>query len=609
MDIEKTKSVLTVALLLSGFYAFLVANLYLIQVIRAPEHKAVQENLQTRLQFKQGSTLFERPARGAIYDRNGHALALGYCTWKVLFDMKPEHRPRKGQKALTRAQRIDVFSGLLHDLNIPHSKLEMLEKIQNGTYTRIINGEEKILPKRGIVLARNIHPDACAHIARIMRSLRIGNFGFVLESQREYPYGADVAEIVGFVGQTKDSPEISGRAGIEGKLDDLLRSSPGRFVCDKDGAGRELEIRSAWIEEPRVGWDVHLTLDVDLQKIAGDALKKARTKARCEGGVAIVLDSQSGAVLAMKSEPEISLEDVRSGRSQTLRSRAVTDSLEPGSTIKPLILAKAIEKHAATWEERFDTNHGRRVFRSARRTRTLKDSHPHGILSAEEIIIQSSNIGMAMIGWEKLGYDRLLDAVGELKLGRQLNIFLPGVARHHIPKRSIRAPIYPGVSLPFGHQIAMTPLAMTAAFNIFATGGVYHPPHIVAEVRRGDEVLPRELKSERLLPEDIANHMLHVLGRTTEEGTARVLKKLDWHVGAKTGTAQILGSPVRAFNSSMIAIAPLDDPKLTVYVCLFDVRITKATGGQTAGPAVAEILEGCLKHLGVPRDKALEVKR
>ncbi|MFT7620731.1 MAG: cell division protein FtsI/penicillin-binding protein 2, partial [Planctomycetota bacterium] len=455
MSSGRHRQVMRISLLLCAMYALLAARLYHVQVTEAATLSRTQIKYQTRLPYRLGSAQFERPPRGAIYDRNGKSLAVGYDTFRLLLDMYPLHKPRKkNAKPLSMAQRIDVLSGVLDDLAIEHSKLDMLEKAADGYYNKVMpNGEDRRVCKRGIVLLKGLLPWHRRYIKKIMHGLRITNFGFLADATRQYPHGELVAEIVGFVGQNKETKgEIAGRAGIEASMEGILAATPGKFVCEKDGRGKEMELNASWQDEPEFGYDVNLTLDVDVQEIAADALAKACKAFNCPSGSAIVLDSNTGEILAMTSYPRVSVEAVRAGdiSAKDFTCLPFTATFEPGSTIKPLILAKAIEKGKVRWLQTFDTNNGRRIFRSDKRNRWVSDSHPNQVLTAEEVIIKSSNIGIAMIGFEEMGYDELVNSIHELGLQNRIKLRMPGSPKHEVPMHNNPRQIDAGVSVPFG---------------------------------------------------------------------------------------------------------------------------------------------------------------
>ncbi len=603
MPSGRSKQVIRISLVLCAMYAVLAARLYHVQVTEAADHGKTQQGFQTRSKHRIGASQFERPARAGIFDRHGKALALGFDTFELLLDMYPGHKPRdKKAKPLSISQRIGVLCGVLDDLDIPHKPMDFLDKAQNGFYTKVVDGKEKVYCKRGIKLLEGVTPWQVDYIRKVMANRRIANFGFIPEATRVYPEGELVTEIVGFVGETKESNGVvAGRAGLELSMDRFLSAEKGRYTCEKDGHGHELDLKGRWLKVPKEGYDVHITIDVDLQQIARDELKAICAQVGCHSGSVLILDSNTAEILAMAS-----YEKPVKGKPKNPIAPCfpVAGTYEPGSTIKPLFLAMAIQKGCVSWGQIIDVNHGRRVFRSKSRARTVSDSHSYGqSMSVEEIIIMSSNVGMAIIGFEKMGFRKLVDSIRELGLQKEPQIYLHGAKNGQRIRYDEEKPIYPGVSIPFGHQITMSPLALTSTFNVFATGGIYHAPKLVMEVRKGGESTPNRSSSKRLIREDIADRMLDVLEQTVERGTATLLKDLPWHVGAKTGTAQLWGKNRGAFNSSIIAIAPVAAPRLTIYVGLYNVRGKVVTGGRTAGVAMKNIIEKGLRHLRVAPDR------
>ena len=607
MPAGRVQQVLRISLILCAMYALLAARLYHVQVTESEKLARHQRSAQTRSRYKIGKSLFERPPRGSIEDRNGRLLAVGFDRYRLLMDLLPGHRPFDGSEPLDIAGRVDVLCDVLDDLGIAHDRRRLHER--TASRFRLIettDGRMVKRPRRGVVLVKGLLPHARAHIRRVMKDRQIVNFAFEAEATRRYPQGDLTAELIGYVGHgAKPGSGVRGRAGVEAALDLLLDSRRGRFLCEKDGWGEEFEVESGWLEAPREAHDVTLTIDVQLQRLVDRELKSAIERTGATGGVGIVLDSRTAEILAMRSRPVASLAALRSGdlAPEDFVCVAAQHIFEPGSTIKPLVMARAIQDGFVGWEDRFDTNGGTRRFTHGRLARLVTDSTPHDVLTATDVIVHSSNIGMAMIGHERMGFSRLMEAVEGLGLRERIGIRLPGVPRGRLPRRDHPRPFYPAVSIPFGHQVAMTPLALTARFNVFATGGVYREPRLVARVRNGESVHENPLRERRLIDARISDRMLDVLEQTVERGTAKALRDLDWHVAAKTGTAQRLPYSIRAFNSSVVAIAPVADPRVTVYVCLFDLRGTVVTGGSTAGPAVREIIRGCLEYLGVPGDR------
>ena len=614
MPAGRTQQVLRISFLLFSMYALLAARLFHVQVTTADSWAHEQFSREVRSRHRIGKSLFERGQRGRIVDRQGRLLATGYECYSLVVDPHAEHQPRKGQPQLKLDERLALLSDVLSDLRVEHDRSDLLERgTDRWRHIKKADGEIVLRQRRAIILAKALLPFEKDYVQKVMCKSRITNFFFLPEVQRCYPQGELVAEIVGFVGRVNSSNTdiVSGQNGVESALDLFLAGKNGRFYCDKDGHGREFEIEENWDQQPDDGWDVELTIDLRIQQVVDDALRRVYEKFPCKAAAAVVLDSRNAEILALRSYPSSSLTALRAGdlKPGEFRCRAVTDAHEPGSTFKPFILAKAIEKGYVTWSDRFDTNHGRRVFRQGKRTRYLNDSVPHSVLDAEEVIIKSSNIGMAIIGHEKMGYDSLHVSLNELRVRQLMGIRFPGQAQPQVPRKQNTKPLDGGVSIPFGHELALSPLSVTVLFNAFANSGVCHEPTLLKSLTKADQIVASETHSHAIIRPEVADRMLTVLERTVNEGTAKVLKKLKWRAAAKTGTAQILTTPGRDFNSSMIAIAPVSAPRLTVYVGIYDLTGDVVGGGQTAGPAVAEILDEALTILRTPRDKATEDDR
>ena len=328
----------------------------------------------------------------------------------------------------------------------------------------------------------------------------------------------------------------------------------------------------------------------------------------CEGASAVVLETSTNRILAMKSLPDASVEDLRAGRASAklFRSRPVMDSYVPGSTFKPFVMAKARERGWVEWDRSFDTQGGRRSFRLGHAATSVRDSSRHGVLSARDVIVKSSNIGMAMLGFDILGLDRLYEAVDAWEFRRKPGLLFPGQRGARYLSREKANPLFTATRLPYGHEITIPPLLLAAKFGVFGTRGVYHEPRLVDWIGRADgEREIRERPARTILDPRIAEEMRSVLGDVVEDGTARVLKDLPWTAAAKTGTAQVMtkGGHTGKYHASLVAFAPATAPAVTVYVGVYEVSGRRFYGGSTAGPAVRGILERTLTRLGVPKDK------
>lgn len=410
------RHVLRIAFLLFGLYAMLAARLFHVQVTTASDFGERLHSMSRRVSYRIGRAQFERGRRGRILDSRDQVLALGYDTYRLMIDPSLPHRPRRASAALDLTSRVHLASDVLSDLAVEHDLDELLDKGTETHFRRVLDdGTDVLVERRSRLLLSGILPHERQYFLEIMRQNRVRNFYFEAESQREYPQGDVVAEIVGFLGHVEDDPEgtARGRAGIEMTFERKLGGRHGRYHCEQDGRGREIDLNGRWEEHPADGAEIGLTLDLRVQELVSDAITEVNASFDCDSVTGIVLETQTGRILAMRSVPAFTLEDLRAARvpMQDTRCRAVSDSYAPGSTFKPFVVARAIEQGIVAWDDEFDTNNGRRVFRHGRHGRLLKDSSEHGILSVTEIITKSSNIGMAMIGFEEMGIERLYDAV------------------------------------------------------------------------------------------------------------------------------------------------------------------------------------------------------
>ncbi|MEZ6196040.1 MAG: penicillin-binding protein 2 [Planctomycetota bacterium] len=607
---KREKITRIVALLLFSGHALIVSKLVNVQITKADSHAREQAVRTARPAYKRGSGQFERGRRGTIVDARGTPLALGFDTYRLVVDPGLELGPEEPD---LRA-RLDICADALENVGVQFRRDLFLERGLDRFFESSIPGAEP-RKRRRRVLIDGLEPAERDYLASVLwpsvesDARPIRGFTFEAESAREYPSSGLVSEIVGFVGQSATDPETGdrGRAGIEYALDRLLAGTRGAFFCQRDGRGREYDLNGFWLEEPRDGVDIGLTIDVQIQDIVDRAIRKVHAEVPCAAVSGIVLETATGRILAMKSTPSATIEDLREGRAkfEDLQCRAATHLYPPGSTFKPFVVARALEAGVVDWGDRFDTNNGRKRLEYGRGGRIVNDSKPHQILSLSEVISLSSNIGMAEIGLYRLKPEGLHDAITSFGFGKRTGILIPGEPRGDFTSKEKMNPLFFGTSASYGQEISLTPLQLAARFSIFGTGGVYAEPTVVAWVKDGERRVENRRRRVRMVREDVANAIRAALVETVETGTAKFLNELDWSVAAKTGTAQILPprDGVPHFNSSVVALAPAETPRITVYVAVHEVSGRTFYGGSTAGPAVGEIIDQTLRLLGEPPNK------
>lgn len=414
---------------------------------------------------------------------------------------------------------------------------------------------------------------------------------------RDYPQTHLAGQIVGFVGA-----EARGLDGLELHLDTLLRPASGGYQVIRSARRDALWIQPGTYRPSEDGQTLRLSLDAHLQSIAERELAATVEKFGAVSGQMVVMDPHSGAILAMANVPLFDPGDFRRADANLRRNRSVTDVFEPGSTFKPLVWAALTEAGAARIEEMIDctadgvwrTDYGRR----------LRDVRGHGKVSWEEVLVHSSNIGMAKVA-ERVSQRDLYEIVRRFGFGQASGSGLPGEVRgllNPLPRWTK----YSQSSLPMGQEIGTTALQMVRAFATLANGGYLVTPSIqMPEMDAHGQPLLMPAQT-RVLSPAIADHTRRVMRRVMEEGTGRRAQSEKYELFGKTGTAQLPdfekgGYHQDRYVSSFIAGAPLDRPRLVIgcFIQEPDKKIGHY-GGVVAGPPVRVVMEEALAYLGVP---------
>ena len=518
--------------------------------------------------------------RGPLIDRRGRTLAETRVAWRLFVDPQLIEDPGTFSETLTRRLGLDPMA------------------VETAMHERP--------GSRYIVVAPRLDPvslDPARRLAAAMPGVAIEPY-----MVRDYPRGPTAGQVVGFT-----NSEGLGLEGLEAAADGRLGAEPGRATLLRDPGRRPLWLvgsttrraadHGAWAT-PSDGRAVRLTLDLSLQEIAEEELERQIQAFGAESGQMVVLDPRNGEVLALANAPRFDPALAGVTAPELRRNRVVTDVFEPGSVMKPLVWAAATELGLAEPDEVIDcTEEG---WWKPARGPVLRDAHPQGKLTWEEVLVQSSNIGIAKVV-EEMGpaaLDRVLRAHG---LGRPTGSGLPGELG------GILRPVgsWSGTDLsriPIGQAIAVTPLQMTVAYTPLANDGRLVPPVLFAPAGPGAPALaPAEpVRETRVLSPETAALTRSVLRRVMLEGTGRKADSGRWPLFGKTGTAQLPdlergGYEADGYASTFIAGAPVEHPRLLVGC--FIHRPDKSIGhygGTVAGPAVQRFLERALAYLGVP---------
>jgi cell division protein FtsI (penicillin-binding protein 3) len=404
--------------------------------------------------------------------------------------------------------------------------------------------------------------------------------------QRHHPH-ADLARSV--LGAVVDG---EGSGGIEQAFERLLGGTPGREVVARDNAGREIPGERVTIEPPRSGGEVVLTIDMDLQEIAQQALQEAMAETEARGGDVVVSDPSTGEILALVS--------IRDGTASALS--ALNTPYEPGSTLKPFTVAALLERGLASLDDTIDVGNGSwRV-----EGRTLHDTHTKGRITLGEALRESSNVGVAMAALE-LDAGAQYQSLRDFGFGSYTGIELPGEVAGTLRRPAGWTRQSPA-SLAIGYEISVTPLQMTMAYGALANGGLLMQPRIVREVRSGDgEVLERfEARVvRRVVEEDVAATVASALVGVVEDGTGTSARLASFAVAGKSGTAWLNtgdGYEEGAYYSSFVSFFPADAPQLVVFVGLDRPR-GEYYGGAVAAPVTRATMEAALAARATPLDR------
>jgi len=396
---------------------------------------------------------------------------------------------------------------------------------------------------------------------------------------RAYPEGGIARSLLGSVDE-----KGQGQSGLELLFDSLLVGTEGEVVWRRDARGELYPVPEAERSLPRPGRDVFLTIDLELQEIAEQALALALSETGASGGDVVMADPRTGELLAVAS--------VRDDRKFGIP--AFTDPYEPGSTVKPFLIATLLQENRATLDDRVDVENGE--WRTAHRT--IRDVHGYDSLSVAEILLKSSNIGAAKLAGRLergLQYSYLRDFGFGTPTGVRVPSESAGLLRRPASWSAVSQ-----ASLAFGYELMITSVQMVAAYGSLANGGVLMRPTLVREIRdfNGDAFWRSDPEPvRRVVHPDVASKVTEVLTWVvSEEGTGRRAALETLSIAGKTGTARISsngGYDERRYAASFVGFAPADDPRLVILTKLEDPQ-GQYYGGGIAAPVSRRVLQAML---------------
>lgn len=498
--------------------------------------------------------------RGLIYDRNGQVLARSVEARSVY--AKPAEITDLPRVVETLAPLLDM-------------KAEKLLKSLSGDN------------KKFVWLKRKIDDNT----AELVRKANLSGVGLTREYERFYPFKHMAGQLLGFVGM-----DDKGLEGLERSLEERLGVMPVRQIVQRDAMGRKFYMHEAGQGEP-TGEDVTLTLDMNIQFIAEQAIAKTVKEFDARWGGAIVVDIPTGDILAWAQYPFFNPNNYREVTPQIYRNRLAADALEPGSTFKPFVMAAALQDKKITPNTLIDCEGGKWKYKNY----TIRDTSIRGILPASKVMRYSSNIGMAKIG-QTLGVRPFHKYLQSLGFGDSINIPIAN------SKGILRSPREWGevnlMATSFGQSISVTGLQMAQAYLTFLNGGVYKPLRLLNEDSGVEE------KERRVFTEQSVRQVMDMMRDVVEEtdGTGKRAKIPGIETAGKTGTAQKADLRTKTYGEKRLAsfagFIPARDPRFFILV-LVDEPTRNPYGGVVAAPVFKEIASRVLTQSGILNEKVV----
>lgn len=541
----------------SRLLMLLIAIAFLALAGRAIHLQVLSNDFLQRQGESRYARTIELPAsRGKVTDRNGVVLASSLparAVWASPEDLK------------ATPEQLSQLAGLL---GMPDR--EVKKRLADET-------------KTFVYLKRQVEGDVAERVA----ALNITGVHQRKEYKRYYPEGDVLAHVVGFT-----NVEDIGQEGIELAHESVLSGKVGSRRVIKDRLGRTIEDVGA-IREPRDGKDLFLSIDAKVQYHAFSALRDAVTEHRAKAGAVVVLDVRTGEVLALANLPTYDPNQRGQLSGAQLRNRVITDTFEPGSTMKPFTTALALELGKVTPQTVINTAPGKLTIGS----HTIGDAHAHGVLTVEQVLQKSSNVGTAKMALS-MPPQKMWEMFSAVGFGQPPQIGFPGAVAGRVrPYRSWR-PIEQA-TMSYGHGISVSLMQLARAYLVFA--------------RDGEIVQPTMLKAEaaptpvRVISQKNAQAVRKMLEMAAgPEGTAPLSQVPGYRVAGKTGTAykQEGGRYVRKYIASFVGFAPVSNPRLVVAVMIDEPSAGKHYGGQVAAPVFSRIVADGLRALRVSPDAA-----
>jgi cell division protein FtsI (penicillin-binding protein 3) len=545
-----------VAVFFLGGMGIILARAYQLQVLE-------KDKLASVARAGYGGIIKIPPKRGIIYDRDGHELAVSVEVESIYAHPNSIKNKAHTAKKLSKIVKIE--------------QREILGRLKSKGFF--------------VWIKRKLSPEK----VRQVKALGLEGIGITTESRRYYPGREIAGHLIGFAGD-----DNQGLEGLEKKYDRFLKGPQTTLFQMRDALGRPFFISGPASH----GHEMHnltLTIDKDIQYKAQQALKSAVEKAKAKSGQCIILNPETGEILAMAVVPLFNPNIFRKHQPYQWRNRSITDSYEPGSTIKAFLLAAALDQGVVSPKTRFWCERGEYQVAN----HIIHDSKKYGSLSVSNIVVLSSNIGAVKIG-QKLGYEKFTEYLGRFGFGTKTGIDLIGERKGFI--RSVKeAKQIDRANIFFGQGMTASSIQLASAMAAIANGGKLMRPYVVKNIKDQQgrvvkETHPRMVR--RVLSPRVAQKVAQILeGVVSEKGTAPLAAITGYRVAGKTGTSQKVEPRTRKYSrKNFVAIfagfVPANNPKLAMVIVINEPKGNRY-GGLVAGPVFSEVGAWTLNHLRI----------
>lgn len=548
------------------FFCFAVIAIRLIDLMIL-EH----ESLTGRAEQQYSREKVLKPQRGVIWDRKMREMASNL-----------------------ESDSLYAVPSKMEDTRNVSRKLAPLIKVSSKQLNRTLLKKKD---RDFIWIARKMDADSALRINDLKEKFGYNALKFLTESKRYYPKGQTASHILGFT-----NIDNKGIAGLELMYDKYLKGEKTSVSVGTDAHGNSLSIDA---REGVSGHNLLLTVDEGIQYIVERELTYAMTESEAKSAVAIMMDPMTGEILAMANRPNYDSNLAGKSRDEARRNRAITDLYEPGSTLKTILAAAAIEEEVVDVDEEFDVSKGSIVVGG----KAIHDTHNKGILTFREVIKKSSNVGAVQIGL-KLGEEKYYNYLRKFGFGKKTGIDFPGEVRGILR----RLDNWSGTSiaaLSIGQEIGVTALQLLRAYATIANGGVLMKPFIVSDViSSAGEIIKRVTPEaeKRVISNSTSELIVEILKTVVEEGGTATKADINGNlVAGKTGTAQIFDQELGRYSrdkhvSSFVGFVPADNPRIALIVVIYEPK-GPSYGGEVAAPVFKRIVEHTFTYLDIPMEK------